>query len=65
MKWGMSEPREVLFEFMPAGRVVKVTAVDPVTGIEATIQGPASAGEEVLKHSALQKLNYLLSKEKK
>lgn len=61
----MSAEKEILFEIIPAGAVVKVTAVDSATGTEAIIQGPASAGEEILKRTALQKLNYLLGKEKK
>ncbi len=61
----MSKTREVLFEMTPVGNVVRVTAVDTLTGLEATIQGPASAGPEVLKRTALLKLRYLLDKEKK
>jgi hypothetical protein len=56
--------REVLFEFSPVGNLVKVCAVDPVTLVEATIFGPASAGEAALKHTALQKLRYLLAKKR-
>ncbi len=61
----MGEKREVLFEITPAGHVVKVTAIDPITGVEATIQGPASAGPELLKRNAVQKLKFLIAKEKK
>lgn len=57
--------REVLFEFTPAGATVKVTAVDAETGIEAVIQGPASAGQHALKQAAVKKLQYLLEKKLK
>ena len=56
--------REVLFEFSPVGNSVKVCAVDPDTMVEATIFGPISAGEPVLKHAALQKLRYVLAKKR-
>jgi hypothetical protein len=54
--------REVIFEFTRVGQSVKVTAVDPATGTEASIVGPANMGETILKHNALKKLEYVLSK---
>jgi hypothetical protein len=57
--------REVLFEVTSSGNIVKVTAVDAETGIEATIQGPASAGTHALKQTALKKLIYVLEKKLK
>jgi hypothetical protein len=61
----MKKPgREVLFEIIPMGNVVKVIAVDADTGVEVSLQGPASAGEEILKRAALQKLRYVLEKKK-
>jgi hypothetical protein len=54
--------REVLFEITPLGGAVKVTAIDPATGTEATIMGPMNAGEEMLKKNAVRKLVYLLKK---
>ena len=56
--------REVLFEFSAVGNSVKVCAVDPDTLVEATIIGPVSAGEQTLKHAALQKLRYVLAKKR-
>jgi hypothetical protein len=61
----MSRAREVLFEIVQSGAIAKVTAIDAQTGIEATIQGPASAGAAMLKKSAVQKLIYLLNKKNK
>ena len=52
----------VILEFIPKGRYVKVTAVDPNTGTEATIVGDPNAGRDVLEQLAIQKLNYVLSK---
>lgn len=54
--------REVLVEFQQIGNAVKVTAVDTATMVEVSIMGPASAGEEVLKRNAINKLSYVLSK---
>ena len=52
--------REVLIEIMQVGNAVKVSAVDPATGVEVSIVGSPSAGEETLKRNAVNKLNYVL-----
>ena len=49
---------EVLIEFVVQGNVVKVTAIDPKSGTEASIVGPASAPRPVLESNALKKLIY-------
>lgn len=54
--------REVIVEFQQIGNAVKVTAIDTKSMVEVSIMGPASAGEELLKHNAINKLNYVLSK---
>lgn len=54
--------REVLLEFYPVGRVVKVTAVDPVTLTEVSIQAPAHLSEDAMSNAAIAKLNYVLKK---
>ena len=54
--------REVLIEFQQIGNAVTVTAVDPETLTEVTSMGPPSAGQEMLKLNAINKLNYVLSK---
>ena len=53
---------EVLIEMITIGNAVKVTAIDPETGIEVSIVGPPTAGDDVLKRSAVNKLNYILRK---
>ncbi|MDX9690256.1 MAG: hypothetical protein EOM37_03715 [Proteobacteria bacterium] len=55
---------EVLFELKRIGSIVRVTAVDPVTGIEAVIQGPAHLSQQELQRTAARKLEFLLQKEK-
>lgn len=53
---------EYLVEFIPQGRYVKVTAVDPLTGVEAVIVGDASQTQQSLQRLAVQKLEFLLKK---
>jgi len=52
----------VIFEFSAVGNAVKVCAVDPDTGLEVSIVGPANAGEEALRRTAMAKLRYMLDK---
>ena len=59
------QPAEVLLEFQPIGGVVKVTAVDPITQVEVSIQGPASAGEATLRRTAIAKLRYVLAQRRR
>ena len=53
---------EVLFEFVPQGRFVKVVAVDPVSRVEVTVVGDRMAGRETLKRIAINKLKYVIGK---
>ena len=54
--------REIIIEFHPIGNVVKVSAMDTTTLTEISIQGPASAGEVMLKKNAIKRLEYVLRK---
>ncbi len=58
----MAGSHQVIFEFIRIGSSVKVTAIDPVTGVEASIVGTPSAGEVTLKNLAMKKLIYVLNK---
>jgi hypothetical protein len=55
--------REVYFEFVAIGNVVKVTAIDSVTGTEVSAMGPASASQADLQQLALQKLKARIKRE--
>jgi hypothetical protein len=57
-----TEKHEVFVEFVVHGNFVKATAIDSVTGTEASIVGPAKAGREALSQAALRKLEYVLKK---
>ena len=56
---------EVIIEFQQIGNSVKVTAVDPESQIEVSIVGPTGAGEEILKRTAIRKLEYVLDKRRR
>jgi hypothetical protein len=49
-------------EFVVQGNVVKATAIDSVTGVEASIVGPANAAQSTLAEAARRKLEYVLKK---
>lgn len=49
-------PQGAIFEMVPQGAYVKVSAVDPVTLIEVSIVGDRSASPDNLKQISLRKL---------
>ena len=51
-----------IIEFVPMGKSVKVSAMDPKSLTEVSIIGPASAGKAELQRNVLNKLQYVLSK---
>tara|TARA_R110000787_G_scaffold28283_31_gene77326 strand:- start:1066 stop:1275 length:210 start_codon:yes stop_codon:yes gene_type:complete len=53
---------DVLIEIYQVGNSVKATAVDVRTGVEVSIVGSPSVGEEMLKRNAVKKLQYVLRK---
>ncbi len=54
--------KEYYIEFYPLGNLMKVSAVDPETGLEAVAMGPLNAAKNDLQKLAVQKLGYLLAK---
>ncbi len=59
-----SADNEFLIEFVRIGNSVKVSAIDPATGVEASIVGPAHLSEAQLGASAIAKLRYVLARKK-
>ncbi|MBK1668724.1 hypothetical protein CKO28_11860 [Rhodovibrio sodomensis] len=57
--------REIIFEFTPHGRYVRVTAMDPATLTEVTVVGDAARGDDSLRETAARKLDYVLAKANK
>ncbi len=53
---------EILFEFVRNGNVVKVTAIEPETRVEAAVVVPIGLSEDEMKLQAMRKLNYVLKK---
>ena len=51
-----------MFEYVRHGTSMKVTAVEPETGIEAVVIVPADMRESQMQGRALQKLLYVLKK---
>lgn len=53
----------VYVEYIAQGSVLKVSAIDPKTGTEVSVFGPAGA-REALTRTAMQKLVYVMKKGK-
>lgn len=56
---------EVLFEFIPQGNYIKVIAVDPISNTEIVLVGDRRSGKQMLERAAVQKLLYVIEKNKK
>ncbi len=54
---------EIFFEMRYIGNVVRVTAIDPTTGIEVITVGDANRTTEALKRVAARKLQYVLDRQ--
>lgn len=52
----------IYVEFVIIGNTVKATAIDPATGIEASVVGPRSAPQAVMAEQARRKLEYVKKK---
>lgn len=59
---GSGTGREVIFEYVPVGASVKISAIDVETGTEVSVVGPATASRMELERVALGKLRYMLQK---
>jgi hypothetical protein len=52
----------IFIEFVILGNVVKATAIDPASGLEASVMGPANAPRAAMIDAAKRKLEYLAKK---
>jgi hypothetical protein len=59
-----AERGAVIIEFVRLGALVRVSALDPESLVEVTLQGPAAAGEAALRQAVLRKLDYVLARRK-
>ena len=55
--------KEIFVEFVVLGNTVKVTAIDPDTGLEVSVVGPANAPRNVMAEAARKKLEYMTKKQ--
>lgn len=56
--------RDFLIELVRIGNSVKVSAIDPATGVEVSIVGPANLSDAQLSSNAIAKLRYVLARKK-
>ena len=54
--------REIIIEYRPEGRYMRVSALDAVSLTEIVIQGPVNASKELLERNALKRLEYVMKK---
>ena len=57
-------PGEIFVEFVILGNSLKATAIDPESGLEATVIGPAKAPQNTLAQAARRKLEFMAKKSK-
>ena len=57
-------PGEIFVEFVILGNSLKATAIDPETGLEATVIGPANAPQSAMAQAARRKLEFMSRKKK-
>jgi hypothetical protein len=57
--------REVFFETTRIGPYKKVTAIDSVTGIEVSVQGPVKVSDKDLQQLAINKLKLAVERQNK
>ncbi len=54
--------KEIYVEFIILGNSTKGTAIDPATGVEASVIGPANAPQSAMAQAARRELVYVLRK---
>jgi hypothetical protein len=54
--------KDIFVEFVILGNSLKATAIDPESGLEASVIGPAGAPRHAMAQAARNKLNYVAKK---
>jgi len=57
--------KEVIFEITHMGNMVRIAAIDPITGTEVISVAPKSLGKAQWQRHAKRKLEYVMTKNKK
>ncbi len=60
----MDKSQEFIIEMIPQGKFVKVSAIDVASGREVSIVGAGSANQNDLRTLAINKLKYVMNREK-
>jgi hypothetical protein len=58
-----SRDQQIIFEITRHGDYVKVCAIDPITLVEVSVIGPANYPFELLKRTALRKLERAIGRD--
>lgn len=53
--------RETIFEYKRHTNIIQVNAIDVGSKVEVSIQGASYANQEMLRKTAMAKLNYVLA----
>lgn len=56
--------KEVLFEFQRVGNIMRVTAIDPLSGTEVIMIADPKMNQTAIKRLAARKLSYVVNKNK-
>ena len=59
-----SPAAEIIYEFHPVGNVVRVSAMHVASLTEVIVVCPRGLSPQMMKNRALQKLKYVMNKEK-
>ena len=57
-----SNDKQYLIEYTVVGNAVKITAMDPETGIEVSTMGPSYMDRNLMANAAVNKLKYKIRK---
>jgi hypothetical protein len=58
----MGMAKDIFVEFVILGNSLKATAIDPESGLEASVIGPANAPRNAMADAARRKLEFLKKK---
>ena len=60
----ISSPRDIILEYTRVGNVTRVTAVDSQSGTEVVFQAPNYASPSEIQKLAVNKLRYVMARQK-
>ena len=57
-----SNDKHYLIEYTTIGNAVKITAMDPESGVEVSTMGPSYMNRKLMANAAIRKLEYKIRK---